>query len=114
MNASWMRRRWRWARAAAAAGTLAASAPAASVAATHQATHQAAGGPGYQATIVRTTYGIPHITADSFTSLGYAYGYAFASDNLLFRDFWERALALPAGPWSHPFRAADRSVRRPG
>jgi acyl-homoserine-lactone acylase len=26
---------------------------------------------------------------------------------VLFRDFWERALALPAGPWSRPFSAAD-------
>jgi acyl-homoserine-lactone acylase len=26
---------------------------------------------------------------------------------VLFRDFWERALALPDGPWSHPFSAAD-------
>lgn len=37
---------------------------------------------GFQATIVRTTGGIPHITARSFGSLGYGYGYAFASDNL--------------------------------
>jgi acyl-homoserine-lactone acylase len=37
---------------------------------------------GYKATIVRTSYGIPHITADDFGSLGYGYGYAFASDDL--------------------------------
>jgi acyl-homoserine-lactone acylase len=39
-------------------------------------------GPGYQATIVRTAYGIPHITARDFGSLGYGYGYALASDDL--------------------------------
>ncbi|MGK4584975.1 penicillin acylase family protein [Kitasatospora sp. HPMI-4] len=42
----------------------------------------AATGPRYQATIVRTAYGIPHITADDYGSLGYGYGYAFASDDL--------------------------------
>jgi acyl-homoserine-lactone acylase len=37
---------------------------------------------GYQATIVRTAYGVPHITADNFGSLGFGYGYALASDDL--------------------------------
>jgi acyl-homoserine-lactone acylase len=36
----------------------------------------------YQATIVRTAYGVPHITARSFGSLGFGYGYALASDDL--------------------------------
>jgi hypothetical protein len=76
MNASWMRPRWRWAAVAAAAGTLAASAPAASLAAAGHAASPAAGGPGRGATIVRTTYGIPHITARGFGFLGYGYGYA--------------------------------------
>ena len=40
------------------------------------------GGHGYQATITRTSYGIPHITARDYGSLGYGYGFAFASDNL--------------------------------
>jgi acyl-homoserine-lactone acylase len=31
---------------------------------------------------VRTAYGIPHITARDFGSLGYGYGFAFASDDL--------------------------------
>jgi len=31
----------------------------------------AASGPGYQATIVRTAHGIPHITARNFGSLSY-------------------------------------------
>ena len=41
-----------------------------------------ASGSGYQATIVRTAYGVPHITARNFGSLGFGYGYALASDDL--------------------------------
>src|SRR5215470_10731593 len=37
---------------------------------------------GYFAEIRRTAYGIPHILAWNFGSLGYGYGYAFAQDNL--------------------------------
>lgn len=37
---------------------------------------------GYQATIERTTYGVPHITANSYGGLGYGHGYAIAEDNL--------------------------------
>jgi acyl-homoserine-lactone acylase len=55
-----------------AAGHAAAAPPTASPAA----------GQRYQATIVRTAYGIPHITARDFGSLGYGYGYALASDDL--------------------------------
>jgi acyl-homoserine-lactone acylase len=36
----------------------------------------------YVAEIRRTQYGIPHILADNYGSLGYGYGYAFAQDNL--------------------------------
>jgi acyl-homoserine-lactone acylase len=36
--------------------------------------------PGYRATIVRTSYGIPHITAHDFGSLGYGYGFSLATD----------------------------------
>src|SRR4051812_49782748 len=36
----------------------------------------------YDVTITRTEYGIPHILAKNFASLGYGYGYAFAQDNL--------------------------------
>ena len=44
---------------------------------------RAAGGAArYQATIVRTAYGVPHITARDFGSLGYGYGFALASDDL--------------------------------
>jgi acyl-homoserine-lactone acylase len=39
-------------------------------------------GQRYQATIIRTRYGIPHITARDFGSLGYGYGFAAASDDL--------------------------------
>jgi acyl-homoserine-lactone acylase len=39
-------------------------------------------GQQYQATIVRTADGIPHITAGNFGSLGYGYGFALASDDL--------------------------------
>jgi acyl-homoserine-lactone acylase len=35
----------------------------------------------YQASVVRTSYGIPHVTANDWGSLGYGYGYAFAQDN---------------------------------
>jgi acyl-homoserine-lactone acylase len=43
---------------------------------------QAVGAGAYQATIVRTSYGIPHITAANYGSLGFGYGYAFATDDL--------------------------------
>ncbi|MGF1424943.1 penicillin acylase family protein [Kitasatospora sp. LaBMicrA B282] len=42
----------------------------------------AAAGSPYRATIVRTAYGIPHITAGDYGSLGYGYGFAFATDDL--------------------------------
>ena len=35
----------------------------------------------YQAEIVWTEYGIPHVTADDWGSLGYGYGYAYAQEN---------------------------------
>lgn len=37
---------------------------------------------GYHASVVRTGYGVPHITADDWDSLGYGYGYTIAEDNL--------------------------------
>ncbi|WP_203300144.1 penicillin acylase family protein [Marinobacter sediminum] len=36
----------------------------------------------YSATLRRTEFGIPHIEADDFESMGYAYGYVQAEDNL--------------------------------
>lgn len=35
----------------------------------------------YQAQVVRTQYGVPHITASDWGSLGFGYGHAFAQDN---------------------------------
>lgn len=39
-------------------------------------------GAGFSAQIVRTEFGIPHITADNFGSFGYGYGYVHTQDNL--------------------------------
>ncbi len=39
-------------------------------------------GPSYSAAIVRTSYGIPHITASNWRGIGYGVGYAYAQDNL--------------------------------
>ncbi|MDC0661280.1 penicillin acylase family protein [Marinobacter sp. SS21] len=36
----------------------------------------------YRASVRRTEFGIPHIEADSFADMGYAYGYLQAEDNL--------------------------------
>lgn len=36
----------------------------------------------YDAQVLRTSYGIPHIQATDWGSLGYGYGYAFAQDNV--------------------------------
>lgn len=44
----------------------------------------------YRATIVRTAYGAPHITAADYGSLGFGAGYAAAQDN--FCDFADRVL----------------------
>ena len=38
--------------------------------------------PNYSAEVRITSYGIPHVKADDWGSLGYGYGYTFASDNL--------------------------------
>jgi len=35
----------------------------------------------FSATIVRTSFGIPHVTADDFGGVGYGAGYAYAQDN---------------------------------
>lgn len=39
-------------------------------------------GQNYQAQVRRTAFGIPHIRANDFGSMGYAYGYVQAQDNL--------------------------------
>lgn len=47
------------------------------------------GSAGRDATVTRTTYGIPHVRAKNWGGLGYGYGYAFAEDNLctMMEDF---------------------------
>lgn len=35
----------------------------------------------YRASVTRTEYGIPHVSAEDWGSLGYGYGYAYAQDN---------------------------------
>ncbi|MEP5321955.1 penicillin acylase family protein, partial [Marinobacter alexandrii] len=35
----------------------------------------------YEATMTRTEYGVPHIVAQDWGSLGYGHGYVFAEDN---------------------------------
>ncbi len=79
-----LRSRWGyWLATAAAAGLLAGGIPAiAAQAGTPAFTGAASDAAGYAATIVRTAYGIPHITAASFGSLGFGYGFALASDDL--------------------------------
>jgi acyl-homoserine-lactone acylase len=52
-------------------------------------------GSRYSAEIRRTGYGIPHIVARDYGSLGYGYGYAFAQDNLCVMA--ERVLTLRGG-----------------
>jgi len=63
-----------------------------------------AGQAGYEATISRTSYGIPHIVADDWGSLGFGEGYAFAEDHLcsladqVVRVRSQRAELFGAGP----------------
>jgi len=48
---------------------------------------EACGAPGYQVTIRRTSFGIPHVRAADFRSLAYGIGYAYAQDNVcMFAD----------------------------
>jgi acyl-homoserine-lactone acylase len=57
------------------------TAPTTTVATTEAAsTTTEAAAPGYEARIVRTEYGIPHITADDWGGLGFGQGYAYAQD----------------------------------
>lgn len=51
-------------------------------ASTAQPAAAAKAGPKYHATIRRTAHGIPHITADSFGSLGFGAGYAAADSSI--------------------------------
>jgi len=61
-------------------------------------------GARYEATVRRTGFGVPHITADTLGAVGYGQGYAFAQDNActlldqLLKVRGERARYLGAGP----------------
>ena len=46
------------------------------------ASHAAQPERNYNVQVLRTSYGIPHIQATDWGSLGYGYGYAFAQDNV--------------------------------
>lgn len=46
------------------------------------ASHAAPPGRDYHVQVLRTSYGIPHVQATEWGSLGYGYGYAFAQDNV--------------------------------
>ncbi|MEY9934374.1 acyl-homoserine-lactone acylase [Catenulispora sp. GP43] len=68
------------------AGTLASAPASASAASPPAATTTlaalSADGAHFAVDIRRTEYGIPHILAGDYPSLGYGYGYAFAQDNI--------------------------------
>ncbi len=51
----------------------------------------------FSAEIRRTEYGIPHIKADNWASLGYGYGYAYSQDNFCVTM---REVALASGRWA--------------
>ncbi|MEM9311921.1 MAG: penicillin acylase family protein [Pseudomonadota bacterium] len=68
----------------------------------------------YEATITRTTYGIPHIEADTWQGVGYGVAYAYAQDNIcmLAEEFatiaGERSLHFgPEGTSVMGFREVD-------
>jgi acyl-homoserine-lactone acylase len=44
--------------------------------------HAGSSGRDFNVQVLRTSYGIPHIQATDWGSLGYGYGYAFAQDNV--------------------------------
>lgn len=61
----------------------------------------------YEATVTRTTYGIPHIVSNTWQGVGYGVGYAYAEDNfcLLAEEF-----ATVAGERSLHFGAQAKAV----
>ena len=52
---------------------------------------------GYSAEIRRTEFGIPHIKAENWGSLGYGYGYAYSQDNFCVTM---REIAQAGGRWA--------------
>lgn len=53
--------------------------------------------PTFSAELRRTEYGIPHIKADNWGSLGYGYGYAYSQDNFCVTM---REVAQASGRWA--------------
>ncbi len=53
--------------------------------------------PTFSAEVRRTEYGIPHIKANNWASLGYGYGYAYSQDNFCVTM---REIALASGRWA--------------
>lgn len=60
----------------------------------------------YEAEIIRTSHGVPHITADDFSSLGYGEGYAAAQDHLC---NIARAVVIARGESAKYFGAGDKN-----
>ncbi|WP_182909102.1 penicillin acylase family protein [Microbispora sp. H13382] len=65
---------------------------------------------GYSATIRRTEYGIPHITAEDYGGLGFGYGYAFAQDNLCTLASWVVTLRGERSRYFGPEAESDDPV----
>lgn len=63
----------------------------------------------YQVQVQRTSYGIPHIRAADWASMGYGYGYAFAQDNVC---VLARELLVAAGTQSRWFGASGLNSDR--
>ena len=68
---------------------------------------EAAAGKRYQASITRTTYGIPHIEARDWRGVGYGVAYAYAEDNLC---LLAEELATVAGERSLHFGPAGKAT----
>lgn len=65
----------------------------------------------YSAQIRRTEYGIPHVTAKDYGSLGYGYGYAFAQDNLCVMASWVVTLRGERSRYFGPRAASDDPIQ---
>ena len=63
----------------------------------------------YHAQVLRTSYGIPHIRATDWGSLGYGYGYAFAQDNVC---VLAREVLVANGTQSRHFGASTLNADR--
>ncbi|RJS24082.1 acylase [Corallococcus sp. H22C18031201] len=80
----------------------------------HEGTPQEPEAPKFDVTVQRTSFGIPHIAARNFKSLGYGIGYAYAEDN--FCLVAEEVLKLRGerskyfGPDGMVVAASDRQV----